>query len=252
MLDVKEIDVAYGHAKVLHEVSVRLNEGETVFIVGRNGAGKTTLLRTIAGLLHPTKGTITHAGQEIQGFVPEEVARRGIRYVAQDKKVFSNLTVRGNVELAAHAAGEDLKTALKKLVDLYPKFSQFLDSKAGSLSGGLVDLYPKFSQFLDSKAGSLSGGQREILLIGRAVVGNPKILLIDEPTEGLAAIVIDEIFRILNAMKENKVSAIIVEQNLAVVAKLADRIYIMKEGKIDHEITKPREITDTKDLEEYL
>lgn len=230
MLDVKEIDVAYGHAKVLHEVSVRLNEGETVFIVGRNGAGKTTLLRTIAGLLHPTKGTITHAGQEIQGFVPEEVARRGIRYVAQDKKVFSNLTVRGNVELAAHAAGEDLKTALKKLVDLYPKFSQFLDSKAGSLSGG----------------------QREILLIGRAVVGNPKILLIDEPTEGLAAIVIDEIFRILNAMKENRVSAIIVEQNLAVVAKLADRIYIMKEGKIDHEITKPREITDTKDLEEYL
>lgn len=230
MLDVKEIDVAYGHAKVLHDVSVRLNEGETVFIVGRNGAGKTTLLRTIAGLLHPTKGTITHAGQEIQGFVPEEVARRGIRYVAQDKKVFSNLTVRGNVELAAHAAGEDLKTALKKLVDLYPKFNQFLDSKAGSLSGG----------------------QREILLIGRAVVGNPKILLIDEPTEGLAAIVIDEIFRILNAMKENKVSAIIVEQNLAVVAKLADRIYIMKEGKIDHEITKPREITDTTDLEEYL
>ncbi|RPJ37584.1 MAG: ABC transporter ATP-binding protein [Deltaproteobacteria bacterium] len=230
MLDVKEIDVAYGHAKVLHDVSVRLNEGETVFIVGRNGAGKTTLLRTIAGLLHPTKGTITHAGQEIQGFAPEEVARRGIRYVAQDKKVFSNLTVRGNVELAAHAAGEDLKTALKKLVDLYPKFNQFLDSKAGSLSGG----------------------QREILLIGRAVVGNPKILLIDEPTEGLAAIVIDEIFRILNAMKENKVSAIIVEQNLAVVAKLADRIYIMKEGKIDHEITKPREITDTTDLEEYL
>ena len=101
MLDVKEIDVAYGHAKVLHDVSVRLNEGETVFIVGRNGAGKTTLLRTIAGLLHPTKGTIAHEGQEIQGFAPEVVARRGIRYVAQDKKVFSNLTVRGNVELAA-------------------------------------------------------------------------------------------------------------------------------------------------------
>jgi ABC-type branched-subunit amino acid transport system ATPase component len=230
LLDVKEIDVAYGHAKVLHNVSIRLSEGETVFIVGRNGAGKTTLLRTIAGLLHPTKGTITHAGREIQGFVPEEVARRGIRYVAQDKKVFGNLTVRGNVELAAHAAGEDMKTALKKLVDLYPKFTQFLDSKAGSLSGG----------------------QREILLIGRAVVGNPKILLIDEPTEGLAAIVIDEIFRILNGMKENKVSAIIVEQNLSVVAKLADRIYIMKEGKIDHEIANPREIVATAELEEFL
>jgi len=230
LLEVKEIDVAYGHAKVLHDVSIRLNEGETVFIVGRNGAGKTTLLRTIAGLLHPTKGAIDHTGQEIQGWPAEEVARRGIRYVAQDKKVFSNLTVRGNVELAAHAAGEDLKSAL----------------------GKVINLYPKFEQFLDSKAGGLSGGQREILLIGRALVGNPKILLIDEPTEGLAAIIIEEIFRILNGMKENKVSAIIVEQNLSVVARLADRIYIMKEGKIDHEITKPREMTDTTELEKYL
>jgi ABC-type branched-subunit amino acid transport system ATPase component len=230
LLDVKGIDVAYGHAKVLHEVSVRLNEGETVFIVGRNGAGKTTLLKTIAGLLHPTQGTIIHTGEPIQGLAPEEIARRGIRYVAQDKKVFSNLTVRGNVELAAHAAGEDMKTALKKVVDLYPKFNQFLESKAGGLSGG----------------------QREILLIGRALVGNPKILLIDEPTEGLAAIVIDEIFRILTAMKEKKVSAIIVEQNLAVVAKLADRIYIMKEGKIDHEIANPRAIAETGELEKYL
>ena len=230
MLDVREIDVAYGHAKVLQDVSIRLNEGETVFIVGRNGAGKTTLLRTIAGLLHPTKGKITHAEEEIQGLPAERVGRRGIRYVAQDKKVFSNLTVRGNVELAAHASGEDLKSALKKVVGLYPKFEQVLDSKAGGLSGG----------------------QREILLIGRALVGDPKILLIDEPTEGLAAIVIEDIFRILTRMKENKVSAIIVEQNLAVVARLADRIYIMKEGKIDHEIAKPKEMADTGELEEYL
>jgi ABC-type branched-subunit amino acid transport system ATPase component len=230
LLDVRQIDVAYGHARVLHDVSIRLNEGETVFIVGRNGAGKTTLLKTIAGLLSPLKGTITHAGQEIQGRPAEEVARRGVRYVAQDKKVFGSLTVRGNVELAAHAAGENLKTALKKVIGLYPKFEQFLDSKAGGLSGG----------------------QREILLIGRALVGQPKLLLIDEPTEGLAAIVIEEIFRILNGMKENKVSAIIVEQNLSVVARLADRIYIMKEGKIDHEIARPKEMADTGELEKYL
>jgi len=115
----------------------------------------------------------------------------------------------------------------------------------------LLSLYPKFEQFLPKKAGSLSGGQREILLIGRALVGKPKLLLVDEPTEGLAAVVIDDIFRILSGMKES-VSAIIVEQNLSVVSRLADRIYIMKEGKIDREVTGSAEIRDTAQLECHL
>jgi ABC-type branched-subunit amino acid transport system ATPase component len=229
MLEVSSIDVFYGQAKALHDVSVSLARGEMVFVVGRNGAGKTTLLKTIAAFLSPRRGQITLEGQPIAGLRPDEVARRGVRFVAQDKKVFSNLTVKDNLELGAHAANRDLNEAVDQLLSLYPKFEQFL---------------PK-------KAGSLSGGQREILLIGRALVGKPKLLLVDEPTEGLAAVVIDDIFRILSGMKES-VSAIIVEQNLSVVSRLADRIYIMKEGKIDREVTGSAEIRDTAQLECHL
>ena len=230
MLEVQGIDVAYGHAKVLHNVSLKLDPGEMVFIVGRNGAGKTTLLQTISGHLKPTAGRILYQGIEVHGQPAEKLARQGIHFVAQDKKVFSNLTVRGNIELASYAAGEDLSRAIDQVTRLYPKLQEFLERKAGGLSGG----------------------QREILLIGRALVGSPRLLLIDEPTEGLAAIVIKDIFRILNEMKGEKVSTFIVEQNLSIVSRLADRIYIMKEGKIIKELADKVEIGNTVELESYL
>ncbi len=229
MLDVREIDVYYGYAKVLHDVSLGVGRGEMAFVIGRNGAGKTTLLKTICGVMHPAKGSITYDGHDLKGLPAEKVAQKGIRMVAQDKKVFGSLTVRGNIELAAYAAREDAGRALDKVISIYPK---------------LRDL-------LHLKAGSLSGGQREILLIGRALVGEPKLLLIDEPTEGLAAVVINDIFRILCEMKSH-VSAVIVEQNLSVVSRLADRVFVMKEGKIEREITDRAEIADARGLERYL
>jgi len=230
LLEVNGIHVAYGRAKVLHDVSLRLNGGEMVFIVGRNGAGKTTLLKTISGLMKPSEGRITYEGQGIDHLSPVKLARRGMRYVAQDKKVFANLTVRGNIELAAYASGEKMSEAISRVTTIYPGMGRFLESKAGGLSGG----------------------QREILLIGRAMIGKPKLLLIDEPTEGLAAIVIEDILRILRKMKEDNVSALIVEQNLSVVSRLADRIYILKEGKIIREIVDRAEIKNTAELEAYL
>ncbi len=230
MLHVNGIDVGYGRAQVLHEVSLKLEKGEMVFIVGRNGAGKTTLLKTICGLMKPSRGTILYHDEDTRMLPPEKLARQGFRFVAQDKKVFSDLTVRGNIELAAYAAGEDMKSAIQKVTSIYPDLNRFMDNKAGGLSGG----------------------QREILLIGRALVGDPRLFLIDEPTEGLAAIVIEDIFRILRRLKENNVSALIVEQNLSVVSRLADRIFIMKEGKIIREISHKREMADTSSLESYL
>jgi len=229
MLEIRDLDVAYGHAKVLHDVSLDIKKGEMAFFIGRNGAGKTTLLKTVIGLLKPQKGSITYQGQEISSLLPEELYKKGLRYVAQEKKVFGNLTVQENIEIAAFASGEPLNQALDKVTTIYPRLKNFFKTKAGQLSGG----------------------QRQILLVGRALVGEPKLLLIDEPTQGLAAIVIEDIVSILSGLKE-RVSAVIVEQNLAMVNRLADRLYILKEGKVAREIINKSEISDTEELEEYL
>jgi ABC-type branched-subunit amino acid transport system ATPase component len=229
MLSVKNIDVAYGHAKVLHDISLELAPGEMVFIAGRNGAGKTTFLKSIAGFVKPSQGTIMFYDKSIAGLPPEKVALLGIRYVFQDKRVFSQLTVKENLELAAYPVKEKISDAIAKVISIYPKIEKFLELRAGSLSGG----------------------QRQILLIGRALVGNPKLLLIDEPTEGLAAGTINDILNVL-AMMKGKVPMIIVEQNLSVVGMLADKVYIMKEGKIIREVTDEAEMKDKLQLEQCL
>ena len=223
------VDAAYGSARVLHKVSLHVDPGEMVFIAGRNGAGKTTLLRTIAGFMVPAAGAVRLEGRDLRGVRPEKVARLGVRYVFQDKRVFSKLTVRENLELAAYPSGERMSDVVARMVSIYPAMEKFLDSKAGGLSGG----------------------QRQILLIGRALTGNPKILLVDEPTEGLAAGVIDDIFRLLSEMK-GRLSMLIVEQNLPVVARLADRVYVMKEGKIFQELATRAEIEASGALERNL
>lgn len=216
LLEVINVDVAYGAAKVLHDVSLRMNQGELLFLVGRNGAGKTTLLKTIAGFLKPSRGTLLFAGQDTRGLTPEKVARLGVRYVFQDKRVFSKLTVRENLELAVFGSGERAPGAIRKVMDIFPALERFLDAKAGGLSGG----------------------QRQLLLIGRALVGQPRLILLDEPTEGLAAGVINDIVRVLGSLR-GEISMLVVEQSLSVVEKLADRVYVMKEGKVSQEIAKP-------------
>lgn len=229
MLSVKNIDVAYGHARVLHDISLELEAGSMVFMAGRNGAGKTTFLKSIAGFMKPVAGSISFLEKDVSGMAPEKVALMGIRYVFQDKRVFSNLTVRENLELAAYPVKEKTSHAIEKVMSIYPKMEKFLNLRAGSLSGG----------------------QRQILLIGRALVGNPKLLLVDEPTEGLAAGTINDILNVL-AMMKGKVSMIIVEQNLSVVGMLAEKVYIMREGKIVQTCTSKEEITDKERLEQYL
>ena len=229
MLSVKNIETSYGHAKVLHDITLQVNSGEMVFIAGRNGAGKTTLLKSIAGFLKPSTGSIAFNDQSILGLPAEKIALSGIRYVFQDKRVFSQLSVKENLELAAYP----LKVGINEAI------------------GKVVSIYPKIEKFLNLRAGSLSGGQRQILLIGRALIGDPKLLLIDEPTEGLAAGTINDILNVLVAMK-GKVSMLIVEQNLSVVGMLADKVYMMKEGKIVQEVTDKAQMNDKLMLEQCL
>lgn len=229
LLNVQGLQVHYGSAQVLHGVSINTGPGELVCIVGRNGAGKTTLLKTVAGFLKPTTGTVTYDGRGITGMRPDKVALLGLKYVFQDKRVFGDLTVRENVELAAYPIKADLDEAMARLFSISEKMKRLADSKAKGLSGG----------------------ERQILLIGRALAGSPKLLLIDEPTEGLAAKVIDDIARILMEMK-GRLSMIVVEQNLSIVSRMADRIYIMNEGNIVHEITEETKLRDPAYLESLL
>lgn len=214
LLKVDSLDAYYGHAQVLHDINVHVNEGELVCIVGRNGAGKTTLLKTIGGFMPPASGSIAFQGESLDNLPLEKVALKGIKYVFQDKRVFGELTVKENIQLAAYPTGESLAESIQKVVDIHPKMEKLLNSKAKGLSGG----------------------ERQILLIGRALVGKPQLLLVDEPTEGLAAKIIGEIVDILDKMK-SQIPMVVVEQNLSTVARLADRVYIMKEGKILREIT---------------
>ncbi|MDT8367159.1 MAG: ABC transporter ATP-binding protein [bacterium] len=229
LLSVHQLNVAYGNARVLSDVTMQIDRGEMVFVVGRNGAGKTTLLKTIAGFLSPIGGSIKFDGQDIAGIKPEQMALKGVRYVFQDKRVFTQLTVRENIQLAAYPTGEKPAAAIEKVVQIYPQFTRFLDKKAGGLSGG----------------------QRQLLLLGRALIGDPRLLLIDEPTEGLAAGIIKEVFKVLEMMK-GTVSMVIVEQNLAVVRQLADRVYTMKEGRIPAELREAADIQDRELMEQYL
>ncbi len=228
LLEVSGIDVAYGRARVLHQVSLAIGAGERVFMVGRNGAGKTTLLKSIAGFLRPLAGSIRFDGREIGGLPPEEVARGGIRYVFQDKRVFTKLTVRENIEIAAHAARVPLAQAIERVAEIHPAITGILDRTAGGLSGG----------------------ERQLLLLGRALLGQPRLLLVDEPTEGLSASAIGEVFDVLERSK-GKVAMLIVEQNLAVVRQLADRVYAVKEGRIRSEL-RAAAIRDQAALEQCL
>jgi ABC-type branched-subunit amino acid transport system ATPase component len=216
LLMVDQLDVHYGHAKALHGISLRLLKGEVVCIAGRNGAGKTTLLKTIAGFLRPSKGSILFDEKPIHGFVPEKVSLMGIRYVFQDKRVFGELTVRENIELAAYPTKEKVSDSISRILKLYPRMGVLMDSKAKGLSGG----------------------QRQILLIG-------------EPTEGLSAGIIEEILNVIIRMK-GELSMVIVEQNLTVVSRMADRVYIMKEGSIFKEIADRAVIEQSGALEGYL
>ncbi|MDR1535794.1 MAG: ATP-binding cassette domain-containing protein [Planctomycetota bacterium] len=230
LLEVEHLDVFYGKAQAVHSAAIGVKPGEMAFLVGRNGAGKTTIMRAISGFTRAGADSRIHFnGVDIANHRPEEIARSGLRYVFQDKRVITKLTVRENIHLAAYPFHVSPKAAVAKICDIYPRIEKFLNIKAGGLSGG----------------------QRQLLLIGRALIGNPKLLLIDEPTEGLAAGIIEDVFKVLSQLKGD-VSMLIVEQNLDLVRRLADRIYAMKEGRIMMELDNSADSRSGSNLEQFL
>lgn len=216
VLGVKDLNVSYGESKVLFDISFNVSANEVVSIVGRNGAGKTTLLKTIGGFLKPVSGSITFKDKSTYGLPSFQVARMGLKYIPQDKMVFSDLTVRENFELSSYATRD---------YDLDKVFNYF----------------PKMKTVLNRKAGYLSGGERQMLMIARALLGKPEVLLIDEPTEGLAPSIVRDLIDTFKKLREETV-LVIVEQNLSVVCEVSDKVFAMKEGRIVTEVTDKEDI----------
>jgi len=210
-LAVRGLNVSYGEAKVLFDIDLGVAPGQVVTCVGRNGAGKTTLLRSIAGFLKPTSGSIAFNNNDLTGLMSYDIAKMGLKYIPQDKKVFSDLTVAENLELGSYATK---------------------DYNWDQVTG----YFPRLKQLMDHKAGYLSGGERQMLMIGRAILGNPKVLLIDEPTEGLAPGIVAHLKNVFKELSK-KTALMIVEQNLPLVCAISDKIYAIKEGRIVAELT---------------
>jgi ABC-type branched-subunit amino acid transport system ATPase component len=225
ILTVIDLNVSYQKLHVVFDISLEISPGEVVVVVGRNGAGKTTLFRTISGFLKKDRGTILFKGEEIGGLHPYQVALRGLKYIQQDKHVFADLTVRENFELGSYATKDY-------------EWDRVLDH------------FPKLKTLMDRKGGNLSGGERQMLLIAQSLLGKPDLVLMDEPTEGLAPHVIDDLKIAFKKIRE-QTTLLIIEQNLPLTAEVADRIYAMKEGKIVAEIKDKKEIKDLK-FEKYL
>lgn len=217
ILSVNALNAAYGESKVLFDVNLRVRPREIVACVGRNGAGKTTLLKSIAGFLKPTSGTIVSNTKSLVGLAAFVIAQMGVKYVPQDKKVFSDLTVRENLELGSYAS---------KDYDWTP----------------VTDYFPKLKILMDRKAGYLSGGERQMLMIGRAILGDPKLLLIDEPTEGLAPSIVMQLKDVFRELSK-KTALVIVEQNLPLVCAIANRVYAFNDGRVMAELTDRKTIT---------
>jgi branched-chain amino acid transport system ATP-binding protein len=226
-LDVNSINTYYGDAHVIHDLSLEVGEGEVVGLVGRNGAGKTTTLKSIIGLQPPRTGAISFKGEQISGMAPEDIYRRGIGYIAEDRSIFPKLTVRENL-IVGLGSGQD------------PEFDE------------IFDYFPRLEERLDQKAGTLSGGEQQMLAIGRVLVSDPEVLLIDEPTEGLMPTLVDKISEVVAQLNEDGQTILLVEQNIDLVLNNADRVYVMSHGERQFTGT-PEELRENEEIiDEHL
>lgn len=230
MLSVNDIHVAYGSSTVLQGVSLEVQAGEIVSVIGRNGVGKTTLLKAIIGLLKVRQGSLTFDGDDLTAVPAYVRARRGIGYVPQGRLIFPNLTVQENLQIGA---------------DLDPvKNSGMMDE--------VLDEFPILRERLRQRGGTLSGGQQQMLAIARALVGNPRLLLLDEPSEGIQPNIVHEMEEKIAALnRRHNLSMILVEQNIEFAAALAKRVYVMDKGLIATEIS-PDKIMDENIVRNFL
>lgn len=212
MLKVEGINVYYGNIQALREVSLEINQGEIVTLIGANGAGKSTLLKTISGLLKPKKGQIVYEGQQIAGKAAQTIVKMGISHVPEGRRVFSNMTVEENLELGA-----------------------FLRKDKGAIREDfekVYELFPRLKERHKQLAGTLSGGEQQMLAMGRALMARPRLLVLDEPSMGLAPLLVKTIFRIIEEINASGTTVLLVEQNANMALSIATRAYVLETGRI--------------------
>jgi len=212
MLVIDQIHTYYDRIHALKGVSLTVDKGEIVTLIGSNGAGKTTTLRTISGLLHPRTGSIYFEGQPIDHLPAHEITRLGISHAPEGRKIFARLTVRENLELGAFTRTD--KAAIREDMER------------------VMELFPRLRERLNQRGGTLSGGEQQMLAIGRALMSRPRLLLLDEPSMGLAPLLVDQIFRIIRNINEQGTTILLVEQNAHVALSIAHRAYVMETGVI--------------------
>jgi branched-chain amino acid transport system ATP-binding protein len=223
LIEVEDIHTYYVDSYILQGVSLQIPENTTITLLGRNGAGKTTLIRSIIGFTPPRKGRITFKGVDITYLAPEQIAKLGIGLVPQGRRIFPSLTVRENLIIAARAK-----------------------STSGWTMERIFDLFPQLKERALQPGSKLSGGEQQMLSISRALIGNPDLLLLDEPTEGLAPLLVNHLTDVLRSVKEKALSILLVEQNLSFAQELADYIYVMCNGVIAYE-SSPEEFRENEE-----
>jgi branched-chain amino acid transport system ATP-binding protein len=214
LLEVRDIHTAYGLSRVLFGVSIEVNAGECVCLLGRNGVGKTTTMRSIMGLTAPTSGHVVWRGRDITGWPPHRVARAGIGFVPEDRRIFADLTVWENLDVATRGAPGDASTVPRWTIER------------------VFELFPKLAELTDRNGGYLSGGEQQMLTIARTLMGNPALLLLDEPSEGLAPLVVDHLQEQIGRLKREGLTILLAEQNVEFSLALADRVYVLEKGAL--------------------
>jgi branched-chain amino acid transport system ATP-binding protein len=231
MLNFNNVSTFYGKIQALHEVSIEVQKGEIVTLIGANGAGKSTLLMTLCGNPRAANGSIRYQGEELVGLDTPEIMRKSIAIVPEGRRVFARLTVEENLVMGGFFTGK-------------ADFQEQLDK--------VLQLFPRLQERLSQRAGTMSGGEQQMLAIGRALMSKPKLLLLDEPSLGLAPLIIQQIFDIIEQLRKDGVTIFLVEQNANQALKLADRGYVLENGRIVMQGSGEQLLNDPKVRDAYL
>jgi branched-chain amino acid transport system ATP-binding protein len=232
MLKVNNLYVNYGKVQVLNDITLEVKEGEIVTLIGSNGAGKSTFLKTISGLVRPHKGSIIFKGEDITGLPPDLIVKKGIAHVPEGRRIFTNMTVNENLLVGAYHRKD--KENLER--DYEEIFS----------------LFPILRERLHQMAGTLSGGEQQMLALSRALLSNPKLIILDEPSLGLAPVVVDKVFDVIEKIRGKGITVLLVEQNAHLALELSDRAYVLETGEIKLSGLSKDLIQDSRIVEAYL